>query len=121
MRANWSDLLIAVVLVFSLPAAAEQLRNPVLFGDYSDPDVIRVGEMYYLVSSSFQEVPGLPILESRDLVNWTIAGHAGPKLPPAFDAPQHGNGVWAPSIRHHDGMFWIFFGDPDRGIYRTRA
>ena len=97
-------------------------RNPVLFADYSDPDVIRVGDDYYLVSSSFQSVPGLPILHSRDLVTWTILAYAVDRLPsPAFDRAQHGNGLWAPSIRHHDGFFWIYVGDPDRGIFMTRA
>jgi unsaturated rhamnogalacturonyl hydrolase len=93
----------------------------VLFADYSDPDVIRVGDDYYLTASSFQNVPGLPILHSKDLRNWTLVGHAIERLPAEFDKPQHGNGVWAPSIRHHDGWFWIYFGDPDRGIYMTRA
>jgi beta-xylosidase len=95
--------------------------NPVLFADYSDPDVLRVGREYYLVSSSFANVPGLPVLRSRDLVNWTIVGHALPRLPPAFDRPQHGKGVWAPSIRHHNGRFWIYWGDPDAGLYVTTA
>jgi len=94
----------------------------VLFGDYSDPDVIRVGNDYYLVSSSFQCVPGLPILHSRDLESWEVISYAVPRLPsPDFDRPQHGNGLWAPSIRHHDGFFWIYVGDPDRGIFMTRA
>src|SRR5437868_5368345 len=69
------------------PWIAEQgdgtYRNPVLFGDYSDPDVIRVGADYYLVSSSFQVTPGLPILRSRDLVGWTVAGHALAQVPGA--------------------------------------
>ncbi|MBX7186444.1 MAG: glycoside hydrolase 43 family protein [Vicinamibacteria bacterium] len=97
-------------------------RNPVLFADYSDPDVIRDGDDFYLVASSFASVPGLPILHSRDLVNWTIVGHAAPRLPsPEFDAPQHGKGLWAPSLRKHGGRFWIYVGDPDRGIYVTTA
>lgn len=96
--------------------------NPVVFADYSDPDVIRVGDDFYLVSSSFSSVPGLPILHSRDLVNWTIIGHAAPRLAsPDFDTPQHGKGLWAPSFRHHGGRFWIYVGDPDRGIYVTTA
>lgn len=97
-------------------------RNPVLHADYSDPDAVRVGDDFYLVASSFNSVPGLPILHSRDLVNWTLVGHAAPRLPsPDFDAPQHGQGLWAPSLRHHAGFFWIYVGDPDRGIYMTRA
>src|SRR5438105_4472066 len=78
-------------------------RNPVLFADYSDPDVIRAGDDFYLVSSSFQCVPGLPILHSRDLVHWTIVSYAASRLPAEFDRPQPGNGLWAPSLRRHDG------------------
>ena len=97
-------------------------KNPVLFADYSDPDAIRVGDDFYLVSSSFSSVPSLPILHSRDLVNWTIVGHAAKRLPsPDFDAAQHGKGLWAPSLRHHGGRFWIYVSDPDRGIFVTTA
>jgi beta-xylosidase len=104
------------------PPAAGTYRNPVLFADYSDPDVVRVGDDYYMTASSFQAVPGLPILHSRDLVSWTLVGHAAPRLPsPDFDRAQHGNGLWAPSLRHHDGWFWIYVGDPDRGVFMTRA
>jgi beta-xylosidase len=98
-------------------------RNPVLYADYSDPDVVRVGADFYLTSSSFLATPGLPILHSRDLVNWTIVGHALEALPPQdhFSVPRHGEGVWAPSIRHHGGRFWITYPDPDFGIYLTTA
>lgn len=97
-------------------------RNPVIFADYSDPDVARQGDDYYLVASSFNVTPALPILHSRDLVNWTIVGHAAARLPsPRYDTPQHGQGVWAPSLRVHDGKFWIYFGDPDLGIFMTTA
>jgi len=99
-----------------------QYRNPVLFADYSDPDVVRAGDDFYLVSSSFNVTPALPILHSRDLVNWTIVGHAAPRLPsPRYDQPQHGGGVWAPSLRVHNGRFWIYFGDPDLGVFMTSA
>ena len=74
--------------------------NPVINADYSDPDVICVGDDYYLTASSFQCMPGLPILHSRDLVNWTIVGHALHQQFPG-ELPQHGNGVWAPSMRYH--------------------
>jgi beta-xylosidase/acetyl esterase/lipase len=98
-------------------------RNPVLHADYSDPDAIRVGKRYYMTSSSFTNVPGLPLLESDDMVNWRLVGHALPRLVPeeAFRTPQHGKGVWAPSLRHHDGRFWIFYPDPDHGIYVITA
>jgi beta-xylosidase len=97
--------------------------NPILHADYSDPDVVRVGDDYWMTASSFSHVPGLPILHSRDLVNWTLVNHALPRLVPedVFSVPQHGNGVWAPAIRHHDGRFWIYYPDPDFGIYATTA
>jgi len=97
-------------------------RNPILYADYSDPDVIRVGDDFYLVSSSFNCTPGLPILHSKDLVNWRIINHAVKNLPHARYADvQPGCGVWAPSIRFHAGKFWIFFPMPDEGIYVTTA
>ena len=98
-------------------------RNPILYADYSDPDVIRVGDDFYLVASSFNAAPGLPILHSRDLVNWTIIGHALQRQPPfdVFSKPQHGNGVWAPAIRYHNQTFYIFYPDPDYGIYMIKA
>lgn len=96
--------------------------NPVLFADYSDPDVVRVGDDFYMTASSFNCMPALPILHSKDLVNWSLIGHAVGKHPfPQFDRPQHGNGVWAPSIRYHNGRYWIFYGDPDLGIFMTTA
>ena len=78
-------------------------RNPVLHADYSDPDAIRVGDRFYMTASSFSNAPGLPLLESPDLVNWTLVGHALPRLVPAamFERPQYGNGVWAPCLRWH--------------------
>ncbi|WP_199549093.1 glycoside hydrolase 43 family protein [Streptomyces sp. N35] len=98
-------------------------RNPVLNADWSDPDVLRVGEDYYLTASSFGRVPGLPLLHSRDLVNWTLIGHALDRLVPeeSFAVPRHDCGVWAPSLRHHDGRFWIFWGDPDQGIHQVNS
>ena len=97
--------------------------NPVINADYSDPDVCVVGDDYYMTASSFNCIPGLPILHSKDLVNWQIVGHALNRLTPTeeFDKPSHGNGVWAPSIRYHDGMFYIYWGDPDQGVFRVTA
>jgi len=98
-------------------------KNPVINADYSDPDAIRVGDDYYMVSSSFTHIPGLPILHSKDLVNWELIGHALLKQPPydVYDKVQHGSGVWAPSIRYHNGEFYIYYPDPDYGIYVVRA
>lgn len=98
-------------------------RNPILHADYSDPDVVRVGDDFYMTASSFNAVPGLPILHSKDLVNWKLIGHALDRQPPFehFSKPQHGNGVWAPSIRYHNGEYYIYYGDPDFGIYMVKA
>ena len=103
-------------------------QNPVIFADYSDPDVIRVGDDYYMTASSFNCVPGLPILHSKDLVNWKLINYAlkdlyleGIEPKNFFDKPQHGKGVWAPCIRYHDGEFMIYWGDPDFGIYVVKT
>ena len=98
-------------------------KNPILNADYSDPDAIRVGDDFYLVASSFEDMPGLPILHSKDLVNWSIIGHALFRQPPFahFAKPQHGDGVWAPAIRYHNGEFYIYYPDPDYGIYVIKA
>lgn len=98
-------------------------KNPVLYADYSDPDVVRVGDDYYMTSSSFNVAPGLPILHSKDLVNWELIGHGLNRQFPIkhFQTPQHGNGVWAPAFRYHKGEFYIFWGDPDFGIYRVKS
>jgi len=98
-------------------------RNPVLNADWSDPDVVRVGDDFYLTASSFGRAPGLPLLHSRDLVNWTLVGHALERLRPAdeFRVPRHDCGVWAPSLRYHDDRFWIFWGDPDHGIFQVNS
>ncbi|HEY4327495.1 MAG TPA: glycoside hydrolase 43 family protein [Mucilaginibacter sp.] len=98
-------------------------KNPVLNADYSDPDAIRVGNDFYLVSSSFEDVPGLPVLHSKDLVNWELIGHALLKQPPFdhFDLPRHGDGVWAPAIRFYHNEFYIYYPDPDYGIYLVKA
>ncbi len=98
-------------------------RNPILHADYSDPDAIRVGDAYYMVSSSFANSPGLPLLVSKDMVNWELKGNALPQLVPGaqFQSPQHGKGVWAPCLRYHAGKFWIFYPDPDQGVYVTTA
>ncbi|WP_413727934.1 glycoside hydrolase 43 family protein [Sodalis sp. RH19] len=97
-------------------------QNPVLHADYSDPDIVRVGDDFYLVASSFNHMPGLPILHSTDLVNWQIVNHVLPCLAlPGYDAFQPGKGVWAPSIRYHAGLFWVFFSTPDEGIFMCRT
>lgn len=96
--------------------------NPILHLDYSDPDVIRVGDDFFMTASSFNCTPGLPVLHSKDLVNWRLVNYAVKNLDfPWYDQPMHGCGIWAPSIRYHDGRFWICVGLPDEGIYMTTA
>ncbi|MBB2947285.1 beta-xylosidase [Actinoplanes lutulentus] len=98
-------------------------RNPILYADFSDPDVIGVGDDFFMTASSFNRVPGLPLLHSTDLVNWRLVGHALERLRPEdfYRTPRHGCGVWAPALRHHDGRFWIVYPDPDHGIYVTTS
>lgn len=98
-------------------------RNPVLHADYSDPDVCAVGEDYFLTASSFNCTPGLPILHSKDLVNWKIVNYALKKVEPVeyYNEPRHGKGVWAPSIRFHEGVYYIYWGDPDFGIFMVKT
>ena len=117
-------------LVWSPDNGNGTYTNPVINADYSDPDVCvgPSGEDYYLTASSFQCIPGLPILHSKDLVNWEIAGHAltslyegDEALQQHFSTPQHGAGVWAPSIRYHNGEYYIYWGDPDYGVYMVKT
>jgi beta-xylosidase len=98
-------------------------QNPILYADYSDPDAIRVGNDYYLVSSSFNCMPGLPVLHSKDLVNWSIINYALKRQEPAalYDQPQHGKGVWAPCIRYHQNEYYIYYPNPDYGVYMIKT
>ena len=156
-----SSVLTIALLIGQAPSSAQNISkawnpdrgthyvNPVINADYSDPDVCRVGDDYYMTSSSFCSFPGLQILHSTDLVNWEIVGAAlrdypgslwsderpwevlghgvregAPEVPGALEwktVPQHGNGVWAPAIRFHDGEFYIYCGDPDRGIFMVKT
>jgi beta-xylosidase len=97
-------------------------KNPVLYADYSDPDVIRVGDDYYLTASSFTCMPTLPILHSKDLVNWTILGHVADGLPlERYRKPQHGEGTWAPALRYHNGLFYNYVCSPNDGLWCATA
>lgn len=99
--------------------------NPVLNADYSDPDVCAVGDDFYMTASSFGCMPGLPILHSKDLVNWRIAAYALTNNNSTYstlgDQVPHGKKVWAPCIRYHEGMYYIYWGDPDKGIFLVQA
>lgn len=96
--------------------------NPILNADYSDPDVIRVGDKYYMVASDFHYI-GIQVLESADMVNWKIVSQVYDRFDmPGWDANNHyGGGSWAPSIRWHDGRFWVFFCTPDDGLFMSTA
>ena len=96
--------------------------NPVLNGDYSDPDVIRVGSKYYMTCSEFHFM-GMPILESDDMVNWRIIGQVfgSIDLPGYSDMTKYGNGTWAPALRYHDGKYWIYVCTPNEGLFMTTA
>lgn len=146
MTVNPRRLFLAVAMMMCAQiaaAAAPTYQNPVLFADYSDPDAIRVGDDYYLVASSFHFSPGLPVLKSKDLVHWTIAGHALASLDfdPRYNLPgpvefddttprvrfnwgdghRYSSGVWAPAMRFHNGRFYIYFATPTDGIFMVSA
>lgn len=104
------------------PTGAAEYENPILRMDLSDPDVIRVGEDYYLVASSFTYLPGVPLLHSRDMVHWRLLSWCVERLPFArYDLPCHGAGTWAPSIRYRQGLFYVYIPLPDEGIFVTTA
>ncbi|NLP46913.1 MAG: family 43 glycosylhydrolase [Epulopiscium sp.] len=97
-------------------------KNPVLHADYSDPDIIRVGDDFFMVASSFNCIPGLPVLHSKDLVNWQMVNYIVDEIPfPNYSKPQHGRAIWAPSIRYHDGYYWVYVGMPDEGIFMSKT
>ena len=120
-------LLLACSPMVAMTFGERVYTNPVIHADYSDPDVAVSpdGKVYYMTASSFQCTPGLPILRSENLVDWTVVGHALDSVPPydfyGAGIPRHGKGVWAPCIRYHDGEYFIFWGDPDFGIYMVKA
>ncbi len=146
MSRNFAYRALLATLLLPLAACAtrqhstpQSYTNPILYADYSDPDVIRVGRDYYMVASSFHFSPGLPVLHSRDLVHWEILGHVLPRLPfgPLYDMPgphtltdkiskpiggtKYASGIWAPSIRHHNGLFYAYYPTPDEGIFMSTA
>jgi beta-xylosidase len=124
----------AFVILSSVPALPQpspaqpgpSYKNPILYADYSDPDVIRDGANYYLIASTFHFVPGIPILESPDLVHWTIVGHVVQRLTmdPRYSmigGDRYGLGIWAPSIRRHNGLYYVYFPTPTEGIFVSTA
>lgn len=104
---------------------SDTYTNPIIFSDYSDPDVVASpdGGVFYMTASSFQCAPGLPILRSTDLVNWELVNYALKAVPPVdtYSTVKHGKGVWAPCIRHHNGEYYIYWGDPDVGVFMVKT
>lgn len=101
----WMTVIYALVWGQTVP---DQFKNPILPGFNPDPSICRVADDYYLVTSSFTWFPGIPIYHSKDLVHWELIGH-GLEKPGQIDltAVTDKNGIWAPTIRHHDGVFYI--------------
>ncbi len=131
MKVNFATgsflILISLIILISCgqvgQGTTETFSNPVLHADYSDPDVVRAGDDFYMVASSFNCVPGLPVLHSTDLVNWRLIGYSLERLQPEeyYSEVRHGGGVWAPCMRIHNGEFYIFYPDPDHGIFMVKA
>jgi len=97
-------------------------KNPVLNADYSDPDVIRVGDKYYMVASDFHYL-GMQVLESEDMVNWHLISQIYDRFDlPGWDQNKHyAGGSWAPAIRWHEGKFYVYFCTPDEGLFMSTA
>lgn len=96
--------------------------NPILYTDYSDPDAIRVGEDYFMIASSFCNTPAVPLLHSKDLVNWKVINYVMENFPyPGYEEVRHGCGAWAPAIRFHEGVYYVFIPLPDEGIVVCRT
>lgn len=133
-RASLSALLCG--LLWMLPAIASgradtwmadngngTFTNPIFYDEFSDPDLIRVGDWFYMTGTTMHAVPGLPVLRSRDLVNWEFLSYAMTGFPPGPEyrledgQDLYGQGIWAPSLRHHDGRFHIFANINERGLH----
>ena len=102
-------------------------RNPIIAADYSDPDPLRVGDDYYLVASTFESFPGVSILHSKDLVNWTTIGAALTDLGSVDSAytarkmERYNGGVYAPTISYHNGKYYIYVNLYTDGFYMATA
>ena len=126
---HWRKLCLSIMMLISISVAGQRhnndtyllssdngdgtYTNPILRADYPDPDIIRVGDDYYMVSSSFACMPGIPVCHSKDLINWKIIGHAYSELNflPSYSMEKmntaYGRACWAPTLRYHDGWFYI--------------
>ena len=98
---------------------AATFTNPVLWADLPDPDVIRVGDYFYMMSTTMHLMPGAPVMRSKDLINWELTGYVFDKLheTPKYDMEDgtvYGRGQWATSLRYHDGKFYVLFSPNDQ-------
>ena len=112
-------LTLAAALLMGAGAQA-QIKNPMLWADVPDPDVIRVGDTFYLVSTTMHLMPGGPIMASKDLKNWETVGYIFDKLTdsPKYDLQEgtvYGRGQWATSLKYHDGKFWALLAPNEPG------
>ncbi|MFR9521588.1 MAG: glycoside hydrolase 43 family protein [Rikenellaceae bacterium] len=119
-------LVTAVILSFNTASSqiwvADQgdgtYTNPIIHADFSDPDLIRVGNDFYMVASSFNCAPGIPVLHSNDLVNWEIINYVYTNIPyDSYAKVAHGQGSWAPSIRYNNGTYYVYFCTPTDGLF----
>ena len=123
-------IIIALILVFTGASAQTTCKNPLMWADVPDPDVIRVGDTYYMVSTTMHLMPGGPVYESKDMVHWTLGCYLFERLTdsPLYDlqgGTNYGRGQWATSLRYHDGTFYALFctNDPNNGdsyVFTTR-
>ncbi len=97
--------------------------NPIFYDEFSDPDLVRVGDWFFMTGTTMHAVPGLPVLRSRDLVNWEFVSYALTEFPSGAEyrledgKDLYGQGIWAPVLRHHDGRFHIFANINERGLH----
>ena len=116
-------LTVAVMLTVLTVAHAddkERIQNPMLWADVPDPDVIRVGDTFYLVSTTMHLMPGAPVMKSKDLKNWETVGYIFDKLTdsPKYDLLEgtaYGRGQWATSLKYHNGRFYALLAPNERG------
>ena len=113
-------LTFAAALLLGMNAMADSIQNPMLWADVPDPDVIRVGDTFYLVSTTMHLMPGAPVMASKDLKNWETVGYIFDKLTdsPKYDLQEgtvYGRGQWATSLKYHDGKFWALFAPNEGG------
>ena len=120
---NMKKFISMTLLTLALPLTGESwladngngtFTNPLFYDEFSDPDMIRVGDDFYLTGTTMHAMPGLPVLHSKDLVNWELLGYAcdrldlGPEFRLKNGKEIYGQGIWAPSFRFHNGRFYIF-------------